>query len=29
LQIVNALADRWGHDLDIDGHNEMWVELTW
>jgi serine/threonine-protein kinase RsbW len=29
LLIVDALADRWGHDHHLDGRNTMWAELKW
>ncbi len=29
LLIVDALADRWGHDHHLDGRNTIWAELKW
>ncbi len=29
LLIVNVLAERWGFDRELDGHESLWAELTW
>jgi len=29
LAIVDAIADRWGHRRDTEGHSTLWAELEW
>jgi anti-sigma regulatory factor (Ser/Thr protein kinase) len=29
LLIVDRLAERWGHDRELDGRNVLWAELRW
>jgi anti-sigma regulatory factor (Ser/Thr protein kinase) len=29
LLIVNVLAERWGFDRQLDGHETLWAELAW
>ena len=29
MAIVDAIADRWGHQRNTKGHNTLWAELDW